>query len=307
MRRIVLLLLLAVCFCSNGLQAQELKCKVTVNASKISGVEPRIFKTLENALNEFMNQRVWTTDVFATEERIECNIFIALEKVRAQDQYSATITVQSLRPAFNANYNSQILNFKDGDFDFTYYENAPLDFNMNSYTSNLTSVMGYWAYMIIGLDYESMAKGGGNKYFTMAETIMNNVPQNSAEAKGWRPFDSNPITGNRNRYQLTFSLMSSKYDVFKTAIYEYHREGIDLLYDKPEAGRNAIYKTLEKLEKVFSSNPNNVLITMFMIAKSDELTNIYSGAPQGERIKAVALIKKLDPSNGPKYDKILRM
>lgn len=293
-------------FFALSINAQELKCKVTVNAAKISGVEPRIFKTLENSLNEFMNQRVWTTDVFAQEERIECNIFLAIDKVRAQDQYSATITVQSMRPAFNSAYNSQVLNFKDGDFDFTYIENSPLDFNINSFNSNLTSVMAYWAYMIIGIDYETMAKGGGAKYFTLAETIMNNVPQNNPESRGWKPFDQNPITGNRNRYQYTFSLMSSKYDVYKTALYEYHREGMDYFYEKPEAARIAIFKALEKLEKVFSSNPNNVLITSFMLAKSDELSEIYAGAPQVEKIKAVAIIKKLDPSNGPKYDKILR-
>jgi hypothetical protein len=286
--------------------AQELHCTVDLNYAKISGVDPSTFSALKNAITEFMNQRAWTQDNFAPEERIECALYITLDGIVAQDQYSGTITIQSSRPGYNSTYNSPILNFRDLDFIFTYAANTPIDFNPNQYTSNLTSVLGYYAYLIIGFDYATMSKAGGDKYFTLAEQVTNQVPATASDAKGWKPFDGNPLTQGKNRYNIISSLMGGKYEAYKKALYQYHMQGIDQFYDDPAAARVAITDALEKIDNAFKDNANNVLLILFLQAKGDELVGIFSGAEPGEKVKVVNMLKKLDPANGTKYDKILK-
>jgi len=288
------------------LSAQELRCTVDLNTQKISGVDPSTFSALKNAITEFMNQRAWTQDNFAPEERIECALYITLEGIVAQDQYSGTITIQSSRPGYNSTYNSPLLNFRDLDFQFTYAQNTPIDFNINQYTSNLTSVLGYYAYLIIGFDYATMSKGGGDKYFAMAEQIMNQVPSTAPDAKGWKAFDSNPLTQGKNRYNIITSLMGGKFEGYKQALYQYHMQGIDQFYDDPAAARVAISDALEKIDKAFKDNANNVLLILFLQAKGDEIVGIFAGADASEKTKIVNMLKRLDPANGTKYDKILK-
>ena len=299
-----LILLLSVV--ASSLWAQELKCTIDLNSQKISGVDPQTFASLKTAITDFMNSRAWTTDVFSPEERIECNIFITLDGAVAQDAYTGAITVQSSRTAFNSSYNSPMINFKDQDFVFTYAPNTPLDFNVNQYQSNLTSVLAYYAYLIIGMDYESISKGGGTKYFTMAEQVTNQVPTNAPDAKGWKPFDSNPVSGNKNRYNIISSLMGGKFDGFKQALYDYHFLGLDNFYDNPATARTNVGNALDKLDKAFRDNPNNVLLTMFLQAKGDEIVSIFAGGDQADKVKAVTILKRLDPANGSKYDKIMK-
>ena len=286
--------------------AQELHCTVDLNYSKISGVDPSTFSALKNAITEFMNQRAWTQDNFAPEERIECALYITLDGIVAQDQYSGTITIQSSRPGYNSTYNSPLLNFRDLDFIFTYAANTPLDFNPNQYTSNLTSVLGYYAYLIIGYDYTTMSKSGGDKYFTLAEQVTNQVPSTASDAKGWKPFDGNPLTQGKNRYNIISSLMGGKYDAYKKALYQYHMQGIDQFYEDPAAARVAISDALDKIDNAFKDNANNVLLILFLQAKGDELVGIFAGAEASEKTKVVNLLKRLDPANGTKYDKILK-
>jgi hypothetical protein len=289
--------------------AQELHCTVQVNADKVktqAGVDASAFPALQNSITEFMNQRAWTQDAFGSEEKIECALYITLESVVSQDQYSGTITIQSSRPAFNSTYNSPILNFRDLDFVFTYAINTPIDFNVNQYTTNLSSVLGYYAYLIIGFDYATMSKGGGDKYFALAEQITNQVPSTASDSKGWKPFDSNPLTQGKNRYNIISSLMGGKFEDYKKALYEYHFQGIDMFYDDPATARANISDALDKIDKSFKDNQNNILLILFLQAKGDELVGIFAGGEQSEKTKVVNILKKLDPANGTKYDKILK-
>lgn len=281
--------------------AQELKCQLTVNAQKITGVDPSVFQTMQTALSEFMNSKSWTNDQFAPEERIECSMFINIDASSAQDVYNASITIQLSRPVFNSSYNSPMFNFIDKDCILTYAQNQPLDFNVNQYASNLTSILGFYAYTLIGLDYESLSKGGGTKYFTQAEQIMNNVPTNAPDSKGWKPFD-----GQRNRYWLINNLQASKYDLFRQALYEYHFLGMDNFYDKPAVARLNVMNALDKLDKIARDNPNCILLSIFFQAKSDELVNVFSGADMGEKSKALTVLRRVDPSNSTKYDKLVK-
>lgn len=289
-----------------GSIAQELNCNVQVIASKISGVDQSVFKRLQESISNFVNNRAWTTDNFAPTEKIDCSLYIILDGNPSQDYYTANVTVQASRPVFNSTYNSPLINFKDASFNFTYTQNTPLEFNLNQFSSNLTSILAYYSYFFLALDYESMGKGGGAIFVTNMNSILTQAPTTGTDAKGWSMFDANPVTGNRNRYQIVSSLQNARYDVFMNAYSEYHLEGMDKMYDKPIEARQTILGVLEKLSKVFKDNPNNVLITLFMQTKSDELINIFSGAEQAEKIKAITLLKQIDPSNAPKYDKIIK-
>lgn len=283
-------------------QAQELKCQLTVNAQKVNNaIDPSVFHNMQNTLSEFINTRSWTNDQFAPEERIECSMYINIESSPSQDVYNTQITVQLSRPVFNSSYNSPLFNFIDKDCILTYEQNQPLYFNVNQYTSNLTSILGFYAYVLIGFDYESMAKGGGTKYFNLAEQVMNNVPTNNPDSKGWKPFDSQ-----RNRYWLINNLQGSKYEAFRQALYEYHFLGMDNFYDKPALARQNILGALTKLDKIARDYPNNMLLTIFFQAKSDEVVNVFSGADMGEKAKALVLLRRIDPSNSTKYDKLVK-
>ncbi len=293
----VLLLLLI----TGSASAQELRCQVAVNTQRFTGVDPSVFQNMQSTLNDFMNSKSFTTDQFTPEERIECSMFISIEGSNAQDVYNASMTIQASRPVFNSSYNSPIFNFIDKDCIITYAQNQQLDFNVAQYNSNLVSILSFYAYVIIGLDYESFSKGGGAKYFTLAEQIMNNVPTNASDSKGWKPFD-----GQRNRYWLINNLQASKYELFKQALYEYHYAGMDNFYDKPAVARQNILNALDKLGKIATDNPNTIVLAVFFQAKSDELVNVFSGADMGEKAKALAVLRKADPSNSTKYDRLVR-
>ncbi len=299
--RIVLSLVLVTVLAYTSSAQGELKCQLTVNAQRVVGVDPSVFQTMQTALSEFMNNKSWTNDQFAPEERIECSMFINIDGSSAQDVYNASITVQLSRPVFNSSYSSPMFNFIDKDCILTYAQNQPLDFNVNQYQSNLTSILGFYAYVLIGLDYETMSKGGGTKYFTMAEQVLNNVPTNSPDSKGWKPFDSQ-----RNRYWLINSLQASKYEQFRVALYEYHFKGMDNFYEKPALARQNILSALDKLSKIARENPNNMLLAVFFQAKSDEVVNVFSGADMTEKAKALTVLRIADPSNSAKYDKLIK-
>jgi len=228
-------------------------------------------------------------------------MFINIAGSSAWGVYNASIPVQLSRPVFNSSYSSPMFNFIDKDCILTYAQNQPLDFNVNQYQSNLTSILGFYAYVLIGLDYETMSKGGGTKYFTMAEQVLNNVPTNSPDSKGWKPFDSQ-----RNRYWLINSLQASKYEQFRVALYEYHFKGMDNFYEKPALARQNILSALDKLSKIARENPNNMLLAVFFQAKSDEVVNVFSGADMTEKAKALTVLRIADPSNSAKYDKLIK-
>ena len=194
-----------------------------------------------------------------------------------------------------------MFNYVDNDCILTYVQNQAIDFGANQYNSNLASILGFYAYVLIGMDYESFSKGGGAKYFALAEQIMNQVPTNAPDAKGWRPYDSQ-----RNRYWLINNIQGSKYELFKQALWDYHYAGMDNFYDKPALARQNIMNALDKLDRLAKDNPNGILLAVFFQAKSDELVGVFSGADAGEKTKAVAYLRRIDPSNSSKYDKLAK-
>ncbi|MBL7889991.1 MAG: DUF4835 family protein [Bacteroidia bacterium] len=278
--------------------AQELNCKVQVLSQQIQGTDKRVFTTLQTAIFEFMNNKKWTNDQFKLDERIDCSILINVTERPSTDQFVATIQVQSRRPVYKSSYNSVLLNYNDNDFQFTYLENQPLEFNENQFTTNLTSVLGFYAYLIIGMDYDTFSMNGGTTYLQKAQNIVNQA-QNTSET-GWRAFESN-----KNRYWLINNMLDAPFINIRECMYNYHRKGLDEMVSNKEGGRANILEALESLRKVHQARPLSFAMQVFFNAKSDEIINIFSGAFSDEKSKVVTLLNDIDPTNSNKYQKIM--
>ena len=303
MKKILILLVLSVALYIPAAQAQELICEVTVSApdqSKVS-TDPKVFKTLENSIKEFMNNRKWTTDNFKDHEKIQLSIFIGITDQQGESGYTASLTIISKRPTFNSTYNSTVLNIIDNDFSFLYREFDPIEFNEFQFTSNLSHVLGYYAYTIIGVDYDTYADKGGQKYLQKAADIVAVVGTSEGTIyKGWKSYDKNQ----RNRYWFITHMLNGRYEPFRTAMYIYHREGLDNFYSEPALARANVYRALEDIAKVAQDNPNLPLVQTWSESKQDEIIGVYSKAPLEEKTAFLALIKRADPVHASEYDKI---
>jgi hypothetical protein len=282
--------------------AQELYCNVQVSAQKIQGSNREIFQSMQRDIYEFMNSMVWTDNVFSFSERIECNLLINLDDQLSADEFRGTIQVQLSRPVFNTTYESTVLNFVDNNFQFRYVEFQPLEFNPNSHTSNLVSVLAYYAYLLIGMDFDTYSQGGGTPYFQVAEKIVTNA-QNAPE-QGWKPYDG---SRNRNRYWLVKNILDTEYSGVRQFIYLYHLRGLDRMESDMTQARTEIYESLRRLQEVYRRRPDPFMYYMTVIidAKADELVNIFSQGFPEEKNRVVQILNEIDPANETKYQKIL--
>jgi len=277
---------------------QELNCMVQINSGQVQTSDRTVFEQLQRDVFEFINSRKWTNYTFQQSERIECNIMINVTAWDNIENFTATIQVQSRRPVFNSSYNTVMLNHQDKDFTFKYMVGTPIEFIENTFTSNLASVLAYYAYVIIGLDFDSFSPFGGNEFFDKAQTIVNSA-QNAPD-KGWKSFENQ-----RNRYWLIENLLNASYADMRTAMYQYHRTGLDLMADEISNGRQGVTDAMSNFQKVYRQRPGLFFITLFMTAKSDELVNIFTPAPPSEKMRIVSILKNLDPANSSKYNDIL--
>jgi len=297
MKRIWLFII--VCFVSQHIWAQELRCNVSISSTKIQGANKTVFETMQSDLYEFMNNRKWTEHQYAQDERIECSFFINLEEQISSDEFKGSIQVQVRRPVFNSSYETVLLNIKDNDFHAKYVEYQTLEFNETSNKDNLTNILAYYAYIILGIDYDSFSPEGGTEFFQKAQAIVN-ISQNARE-KGWKAFESE-----RNRYWLVENILNKAYSGFRSCTYQYHRQGMDIMSDKAPEGRAVIAESLKSIQKVFRARPSLYILQIFFDAKSDELVNIFSKSFPDERNRVSVLLNECDPSNGSKYEKILK-
>ena len=286
-------------FIAGFTNAQELLANVVINHQSVQSSDDYIYDNMQNSFLEFLNNRKWTGDKYQLEERIECSFFITINSRNvSSNTFSGTLQVQSGRPIYGTNYKSTMFIVNDNDFDFTYVDQQPLDFNQNEFTSNLTSVLAYYAYVILGIDYDSFSKEGGGKYFTKAFDIMN-LSQNGGE--GWKP-----THGSQNRYWLIENINNGAFKPFRNCLYEYHREGLDIMQSNKKQGESSIYKSLLALESIHKRQPSSYLLQVFFNAKSDEVVNIFKNASDQQKQKLVPLLIKIDPGNTKKYNKIIK-
>jgi hypothetical protein len=308
MRKLLLLITCNLLFLTNSIIfAQELNCTVSVNAPKNQNVDPQVFKNMEIAIRDFLNGRKWTTDNYKEIERIKCNLIINITEIPTEGEYKTSAIIQSQRPVYNTNYNSTMLNLQDKTFDFAYLDLQNLDYNDNGYTSQLTSLLAYYAYIIIAYDYESFNKEGGTPYFVKAQALCNNVPANEkSKYKGWSQFDGGIsfTTGTINRFVLVDNWLNPRYSSFRTTFFNYHLNGLDRMYKDASQGRASITTSLSTLQSVNTDNPGLLPLRNFFNAKSAELINLYSKGDMSERSIVIQLLSTLDPINGDKYKQI---
>lgn len=280
--------------------AQELNCIVTVNVGpKVQTTDRTVFTDMKNAFQQFMNTRKWTNDTYLPHEKINCSILININDMPAIGFFSASVQIQAARPVYNTNYNSLIFNFADRDWEFEYLESQPLEYNDNTFTSNITSLLAFYAYIILGMDYDTFSELGGTPYFQRALQVVNNAQ--SSNRPGWQSVGSI-----RNRYWLIENIINTQFSDFRRAYYSYHRLGLDTFDQNADASREVILKGIKDIKKVRDINPNAILIIAFFDAKGRELANIFSEGQLSVRREVHDLITTMDPSNRSSYEKIIR-
>lgn len=283
-------------------KTQELNCQVTVITDarlEVTSVEKEIFDQLKQTVFDLMNTTQWTKDKFKMEERINCNVQIQINKIPSSGNYEGSIQIQSSRPAFNTSYNTTVFNFQDDDIQFAYSRNSVLVYAPNQFRDNLTSILAFYAYFIIGMDYDSFSLKGGTPYFNEAQQIVSNAQV--SPASGWKSNEQ----GKRNRFYLVDNILHQLFEPLRECNYDYHRNGLDRLYDDKVSGRKAMYAALNKLSKVVAARPNSVNLLNFVQSKREELKNLYSDAEVKDKNEIVSLLKRLDPANASRYDEIL--
>jgi hypothetical protein len=294
-------------FCGGACSAsfgQELKCNVTVNSNQIPQVEQDIFAAMQKGVYEFVNNTAWTEDVFAQHEKIEAAILINLtEQVKdgqgqvIADQYKGTILVQSRRRIYNSTYDCQMLNYQDNNFTFSYVPFQQFYYSESSSMSNLTAVIAFYCYMIIGLDYDSYSMNGGDKYLQKALNIVN-MSQNLAEP-GWKASET------ANRYYMINDYLNPAFKPLRELEYNYHRLGYDVMASDLPGGRKIVFAALKTLEKIWSQRPNAFLLQIFFSTKRNEIMDMLKETKAADKAEIIPILKKVDPSQSSKYDALV--
>lgn len=280
--------------------AQELRCNLSVNNSKIPGTNQSIFNTLQKDLRDFINNTAWSNNRFASDEKIECNFFLTITEQLSATEFRGTLQVQSSRPVYGSTFISPIFNFMDNEITFSYIEYDPIQFNEQAYSGALPSIFAFYCYIVLGLDYDTFSLRGGTDQLKQAEHIVVNA-QNATD-KGWRPYDGS----RNNRYWMIENMLNYKYGPMRSAYYKYHRLGLDRMSDRLSEGRDGITEALLDIQKVYRDKPDNYLffLKLFFDAKADEIVNIYLEAPEQERMRAYQILMEVDRLNEKKYTKL---
>ncbi len=284
--------------------AQELNCKVKILHEKITGVDPSFWTGMERSITEFINTRKWTGDDYNASERIDCNMLLNITERSEKDPdlYSATISIQATRPVFSSTYTSPTLNTIDKDLVFHYSQFNTLTFDDNRVSgpdplaSNLSAAIAYYCYLVLGLDYDSFSPQGGTALLKRAQNVVSNAPEDGG-IKGWKAFEDK-----RNRYWIIDQLLSPRYNSYRATWYSYHREGLDIMYNKPSEGRAKVLAAINIMQNILRDNQQSTLVQAFFNAKSDEITRIVLQGGREERSQYLTLLSQIDANNAQKYN-----
>jgi hypothetical protein len=298
MNKIVTIIIIL--FIGTQVNAQEVRCNLTVNTEQVSGgsIQLDVIKSFERQVREFINERRWTSDVVKENEKIEFSMLINITESNGSGAFKAQTQIQTVRPVYNSGYNTAVFSYKDDNFEFIFTQMDVLNFNIqNSSENNLTAMLAYYVYLVIGYDYETFSPFGGKKYLDIALNIANQN-QNSAFG-GWKPLDSD-----KNRYWIVQNMVQPRYENINKCLYMYHREGLDQMFEDPAGGRKKITESLQLLAKVYEDVPDAVNIQIFFNAKSSEIIGIYKEATPDEKKKITTLLDRIYPSNTQNWSKI---
>ena len=279
---------------------QELNCNVTIIPPRVMISDAEIFKTMENVVEEFINNRKWSKDNWDTKEKIDCSIQITIEQQVSNRQFKGSIQVSSSRPVFNSNYKTPVLSINDKNFEYSYQDNANLQWSQDQHRDNLTSVIAYYCHLILAMDYDTFSNEGGTDYYLMCQTIVTNA-QNAPES-GWKANER----GQQNRYWLIENILSQSFKPLREGLYNYHRQGLDVMYYDIQKGRDQISSVLNNLKNIHKIRPASYNLQTFFYAKASEIVSIYQPAPEEEKKPIYELCKLIDAGNISKYEKIMQ-
>ena len=285
-------------------QAQELLAEVRVSTENVTISDPTLVTQMQNDIRTFLNNRAWTTQTYRPEERIRLKVFIGITAIPQNGTYSTTMRLISTRPVYGTGYDTNVISIVDRNFNFNYSPQTPLDFSPNSFVSNLSSLLGYYAYLVIGLDRDTFARLGGTPYYELARNVVSysaNQTQSNEVDEGWRG------TGSRERHFLLDNITDPQLEAFRTGLYGYYRQGLDLFIEKPDEARTSVMAALSGIQKAAITRPSTLFARAFFDAKSDEIANIFRTS-QDQQLKQqlVTMLTEVDPTNSAKYQTVLK-
>lgn len=292
MKIALVLTFLFLSFCS---YSQDLNARVQILSPRIQNTNKRPLEVLETAMTDFLNNRRWSETQLQAQEKIDCNFVITLTEWDGSSNFKGEAQIISSRPVFGSSYNSTLLSVNDKNFDFSYSEGQPLDYADQNFINNLSSLLAFYAYTIVGLDSDSFSKLGGTGYFTKAQDVLNNAQ--NAPFSGWKAFE-----GLRNRYWLIENLNNKSYLPLRELSYSYHRQGLDLMSDNINKGRKNIAEALPSLSELDKQKQGAMLNQVFFSAKAEEIVSIFSKSDPIERTKIYNILADADPANITKYE-----
>lgn len=281
--------------------AQEINCTVTINSDQIEGSNKQVFETLKAGIQDYINQNRWTNMTYAEHEKIECSMLLVV-KSKAEDMFVCDMTLQCRRPVYGSTYTTPLINFVDRNFNFVYQEYDRIEYQQNTFTTNLTAMLAYYCYLIIGHDQDSFQRLGGTPFFQQCEEIVNacqSASMTDQEQRGWLAFDSN-----RNRYALINNLIDEAFKKYRNYYYEYHRLGLDEMSNNVANARARIAEGMPVLREAYRARPATYVINTFLDAKSDELVDIFSKGTDKEKKAVYDILMDIDPTRQNTYDKI---
>ena len=285
-------------------QAQALLAEVRVSTENVTISDPTLVTQMQNDMQSLLNTRAWTTQTYRPEERIRLRMFVGITAIPTNGSYSATMRLISTRPVYGTGYDTNVVSIVDRSFNFNYSPQNPLDFSPNSFVSNLSSLLGYYAYLVIGLDRDSFARLGGTPYYDLARNVVNysaNQTSTNEPDEGWRG------TGSRERHWLLANITDPQLEAFRTGLYGYYRLGMDTFIEKPQESRAAVMEALSGVQKAAVTRPGTLFARAFFDAKADEIANIFRASEdQQQKQQLVNMLTEVDPTNSAKYQTVLK-
>jgi hypothetical protein len=281
----------------------ELLCTVRINTPQLQNTDRRVFDDLEVALRDFVNSTKWTKDAFTEEERIKCNFILTISEELGGNIYKGELAVQSVRPVYGSGYETPMLSHRDDAIQFYYEQSVPIEFLPDATDNqNISALFAYYAYIILGLDYDSFSLYGGEPHFLTAQQIVTNIENSSTNGNpGWRPKDGGK---NRNRWWIVENVLNPRIKPYRAAQYQYHRNGLDVFSTNPEQGRTVILSALEEIEKANTAYFNAMIVQMFTNCKRDEIVEMWKVAPKSQRDRVIQIMSKIDPTFSQRYREI---
>ncbi len=285
----------------NVLSAQEFEIKVRVQAPKLKLADARLFQQMEKTINDFYNKSKWTSDEFQDHEKIEANLIINITNDLSTNSFTGDFSLQCLRPVYKSSYKTQTFNWLEKNYSFSFEEMQPLNISTNVFIDDLTAILTYYGYMLLGVDYDTYSNFGGTQYFEKAREVVENVPLTNQNIKTW-----NSQGKDNNKFWLVDNMLNAKYRNFRQSVYEYHRVGLDVMYEEQEKGRAVITSALKEIKNIGNLDPNNPIVTLFMNSKKTELIEIFKVAGYAQRSSIYTLVSEIDPSGIDDYKELMK-